>query len=439
MTTEKENTEKYIQINEFGIDKEQSDGKYFLYSVINPKNILKTETFGIKIKRFENKEEIAIKKCDIMGKLDKNFDIYLGYTGHPHPIHPKLGQIENEKYRNEKLDKIMKNIHESEKKEFVDEDDDDDDEKINNEEQKENLYNESHTEFIFSNEDCLDEDKIIPEQRFAIISFATPELIHNLKKKLFKIRGYTDTYEKADKLSKHFENLDEGKFLIGIVEIGKWTPINLNTLKKMKTLDNKSQMEIMKHELNELNEIIGRYKKNLDSKKDLLEKRKMEQIKEAASNFEENKEILPEQNKEILPEQTKEEKEEIKELGKNKESTKERLQKTIEQIKKTKETSETSETQKNSEQQNKKQGVNLNNTNRDVNSRLDKMKKKLLEMKNKQSQNVSNVVDDKKVKISQEALRINEKKENLENLKADKQKLEDKLNKMKEMLNKKTL
>ncbi len=430
--------EKYTKINDFGIDKESNDGKYFLYSVINPKNILKTETFGIKIKRFENKEDVAIKKCDIMGKLDKNFDIYLGYTGHPHPIHPKSGQIENEKYRNEKLDKIMKNIHESEKKDFVDEDDQN--EEDNENEKKENLYNESHTEFLFSNEDCLDEDKIIPEQRFAIISFATPELIQNLKKKLFKIRGYTNTYEKADKLSKHFENLDEGKFMIGIVEIGKWTPINLNTLKKIKSLDKKTQMEIMKHELNELNELVGRYKKNLDGKKDLLEKRKLEQIKEAASNFKEDEEIMPEP--------TKEEKEEIKELGKNKESTKERLQKAIEQIKKTKETSETSETPETSEKQNnqetqdtqnKKQGVNLNSTNRDINSRLEKMKKRLSDMKNKQTQNTSNIVNDKKIQISQEALRINEKKENLENLKADRQKLEDKLNKMKELLNNKSL
>lgn len=428
--------ENYTKIENIENDKELDDGKYFLYSVVTPKNILETSTFGIKVKRFENNQEVATKKCDVMGKLDKYFDIYLGYTGRLHPINPTSGQIENQKYRNEKLDKIMKKVHDSEKKDFIDEQNksenqdekqnENQDEKQKNvteEERNENTYNDTMTEFVFSQEDCLDEDKIIQDQRFAVVSFVTPELIHNLSENLFKIRGYSNTYEKANKLSKQYELQDEGKLLIGIVEIGKWTPINLSNLKKMKSFDinNDEKTKMMNYELKELNEIVGRYKKNLDGKKDLLEKRKLEQIKEAAKDFNE----LNENNEyEILPSSNTTETSEIKELGKNKESVKERLQKTVEQIK----NNGVNNSVNNSEPQKR----NLNNTNRNLNSRLEKMRKKIAEMQDKNEKKPSNIVQ-----INQEVLRINEKKQNLENLKVDKEKLEEKLSKMKKLLNQK--
>jgi hypothetical protein len=344
----------------------------------------------------------------------------------------------------------MKKVHDSEKKDFMDKqngilNDDENAEKKKEqellEEEKEKMeyiYNDTNAEFHFSNEDYLDEDKIIQEQRFAVISFATPELIYNLSENLFKIRGYSNTYEKANKLSKYYETQDDGKLLIGIVEIGKWTPVNLANLKKMKSLDNNEKIKIMNYELKELNEIVGRYKKNLDGKKDLLEKRKVEQIKEAATNLNENED----NDYEILPPSNTAETAEIKELGKNKESIKERLQKTVEQIKNNTQDVSQENTQNvvQDEMHNdepRKQKTNLNNTNRNLNSRLDKMRKKLTEMKDKNTKTMSNIVDEKKIQINQEVLRINEKKQNLENLKIDKEKLEEKLNKMKDLLNNK--
>lgn len=437
-----------FQIEGLENDKELDTGKYFLYSVIKSKKLLNTNTFGIKIKRFEDKLEVANKKCDVMGKIDKYCDIIVGVTGHLHPVKPTNGQIENQKYRDEKLDKFMKKVHESEKKEFTENTEtskeyevltDDDDEK--------DFECENYGDtYLFSNEDCLDEDKIIPEQRFAVVSFYTPDFVKNLKYNLFKVRGYTNTYEKADKMSKEFENLDCGKFNIGVVEIGKWTPINFANMKSRKTQDRDTQMKIMQKELQELNELVGRYKKNLDGRKDLLDKRKKEEIKKAAEN------LNNDDKEEYQQIQQTDEVKEVKELGKNKEATKERLQQTIERMKKAKENkvsennenNETSETNENNEivenTQNKEhKEINFKNTNRDFNSRIESMKKKLNEMKSqKQETNKSNVVDDTKITINKEVVRINEKKQNLENLKEDKEKLEEKLKKMREMLNSKS-
>ena len=51
-----------FQLDGLENDKELDAGKYFLYSVIKSKKLLNTNTFGIKIKRFEDKLEIAKKK-----------------------------------------------------------------------------------------------------------------------------------------------------------------------------------------------------------------------------------------------------------------------------------------------------------------------------------------------------------------------------------------
>ncbi len=279
--------------------------------------------------------------------------------------------------------------------------------------------------FRYDYVDCLDEGTIIPDQRYAIVSFISPELVGNIHDTLFKVRGYTNNLQKAYQLAKKLEDADN-KFYLAVIEIGKWAAVNFKLMKSMKNYDDAKKIEKQKEDFKNLNEIIGRYKKNLDGRKEIMQKRKEEMIKQSATELNEN-------NDEPVPEVKVEndEKESLKDLEKNKEFVKERLRKLIK-----KEISEKQEeTLKPKNSKEKPEIKILNNLNRDRAAMIERMKKKLEEKKknaenNKQQQNNKQILDEKKIKISQEASRLNEKKQKIEELKEDREKLEANLLRM---------
>lgn len=438
-------------------DDYRGNGKFFLVSSISSENILNCNTYGIKIRGFEDKEETSKKKAEMMRKRDKYHDVLVGSIGDWHSMTPSSSQIEEEKYGNEKLGKIMKKVHETEKKEgekellkqYKEEDegmpeydieediiktlsekrrdngDDNDDENDNIVVTKEN--------FMFNDEDCLDEDPVIPDKRFAIISFASPELLMNVKDKLFKIRGFTHSQQKALQMIKKLEETDK-TFNITIIEVGKWTPINFKLISKMRKYSDEKKLKKQMQELQNLNEIVGRYKKNIDSRKEILEKRKREKIKQAAAEMNDN-------DNGDEDDQLEEHPQEYKDLNENKESSKARLQRMIEQhkAKKVQENGDVEGTEETKGPKSKhRDNSHLNRNSESIKERL---RRKLAERKKDGEEdnlkNKKNELNDKQVNIRKEAVRITEKKQNLEELKEDKEKLESKLQKMKELYAKK--
>ncbi len=426
--------------------------KYVLLSTISPENILNCDVWGLKIKGFEDKEEMAEKKAELMRKKDKFFDVYVGVNGSWHPLVPTSKQIENEKYGNEKLNKIMKKVHESEKKEKKEEQNNE--VKLDNEydiiknlsQRKNNLEDDGvvkqNINFQYENEDCLDEDPIIPDKRFAIVSFLSPELAINCKERYFKIRGYTHSLQKAYQLAEKLKEKDE-TFNLTVVEIGKWTAINFKLMSKMKQYNETELSEKQQYDLKILNEIIGRYRKNIEDRKEILQKRKMEQIKKGAeelNNEGENIENCDNINNES---------EITTELSQNRGSAKDRLQNLINSSAKLRDVSEKKESKGETENEtthnDDKKKEELRNTNRFANTnrnhdpreRMEKIRKKIAENKEKNKDVNNTKIPDKQLKIKQEVNRINEKKQNLEELKIDKEKLESNLNKMRQMLEQK--
>lgn len=460
-------TEKvYTKIDGLENDKEIIGARNVIISMISPENILNCNTWGIKVKGFEDDDTKTEEKAELMRKLDKHFDVFVGLNGHWHPMNPTTTQIENEKYKNKDLNKIMKKIHESEKKDMRDkfkkseeteDNENDEEEKIlkellskrkvesDSDSDSNNDTNET-TEYIYSNVDTLDEDRIIPDQRYAVISFASPEIVHNVKDYYFKVRGYSHSVQKAFSIAKQLEEKDK-MFKIMVIPIGKWVAINFNRLRKMKIYSDSDQIEKQKFDLNILNEIVGRYKKNLDDRKEIIKKRKEELIKEGANEAAANKEN---ENNENIDD--KEVKEQIsKELGKNKEATKERLRNLINNNSKLKEnmdklpsdeSKQEKVLEKNSEMEMSRRTIKgekkrdkaeknyMNNLDRNKYATMERIRKKLAE---KQKENPDDF-NQKKVKISQESLRLNEKRQNIDELKANKEKLEENLKRMKEML-----
>jgi hypothetical protein len=75
-------------------------------------------------------------------------------------------------------------------------------------------------------ETLLSEDPVIPNQKFVLLSFISPEQlkVKNSSLRTFKVRGVFNTYEEAQKYVKNLQDFDNNKFDIFIGEIGKWLP-----------------------------------------------------------------------------------------------------------------------------------------------------------------------------------------------------------------------
>lgn len=427
--TQVENNKNCTIVEDLINDNYQGNYKNMLVSTISPDNILKCETYGIKIRGFEADDSSADKSAKLLRKMDKYHDVLCGDVGVWYPLIPSSSQIEEEKFGNEKLSKIMKKVHDNEKK-------DEKNTRLEQEKNQEILDQEEiqkkieeykknedievlqeNEEFLFEGQDCLDEDPIIPDKRFAIISLASPELIMNVKERWFKVRGFAHNMQKAMSLINVLQESDK-MFNMIIVEVGKWAPVNFKTISQMRKLSVQEREEKQLNDLKYLNEIVGRHKKNLDSRKDIIKQRQIDQITKAASEMDNTPAPVNEDENKMK-----------EEINKNKEGAKDKLRRMIEENRKRKE--EMGEVKVDKKEKN------------DVPLTERERLRKVLEERKKQNpekyklQEKKTNLDSREVNIKQEAVRINEQKQNLEELKENKKKLDSRLSEIKAMYAKK--
>jgi DNA repair exonuclease SbcCD ATPase subunit len=244
--------------------------------------------------------------------------------------------------------------------------------------------------------DCLEEDDPIPGQRFVLLSFVSPEGIMNCNIRGLKVRGVYDDYEKARrKADKLRENDIYHHVFVG--EVGKWLPWDPNPSQiEEEEYENPELNKIMKkphesevrNQLNNLNELVGRHKEQLETKREQHTERQRDKIKQGVREFakiNENKEKEEE-------EQITRPKVDLKNLNRNAEATKERLRKKIEES-----------------MQRKQQTF------------AEKNAGKLHEL------------EDKVKKMKEESQRLANKEHNVEVLKAQKKEIEENLKKMKKL------
>lgn len=108
-----DNTFKYSDTDCLDEDPVQ-ELKFVLMSFVTPDNLLECKTSGVKIRGAFRTEIEARAACDILKKKDKYFDIFIGEMGKWLPLNPSTTQVKEEKFRNEKLNKIMNKVHATE-------------------------------------------------------------------------------------------------------------------------------------------------------------------------------------------------------------------------------------------------------------------------------------------------------------------------------------
>lgn len=105
---------KYTNIDQLDEDDTIPGQQYVLMSFISPERIMNCDIRGIKIRGVYASREKAEKALEVLKKKDKYFDIWLGEMGKWLPWNPNTSQVEEVKYRNKKLDKIMGKVHKTE-------------------------------------------------------------------------------------------------------------------------------------------------------------------------------------------------------------------------------------------------------------------------------------------------------------------------------------
>lgn len=242
--------------------------------------------------------------------------------------------------------------------------------------------------------DCLTEDPPIPGQRFVLLSFVSPEGIMNCKVNGLMVRGTYATSEEAQVACEKLKKTDKYHDVF-VGEVGKWLPWNPSSRQvekvkyRNKKLD-KIMQKVHDADMKSLNEIVGRRRELLDKERTSHKNRIKESIKESVEG-------LVDTSKEDTVEA---EKPKIKKSMRDAESVKQRLRRTIEERAKNK----TSSPQKRPEQ-------------------------------NKNAEQLK-VLQDQKEQMKAESDRISEKNEKISKLEHSASLLEEKLNKMKKLYEK---
>jgi len=146
--------------------------------------------------------------------------------------------------------------------------------------------------------DCLDVDTPILGQSYVLLSFISPEGIMNCDIRGLKVRGTYPTYDMATKAAKKLRDTDKYHHVF-IGEVGKWLPWDPSEKQvEEENYKDKDLNDIMKkaHEtemrakqqrkLDDLNELAGRHRENIDKGTQEYNKRKNDMIKEGAAKME---------------------------------------------------------------------------------------------------------------------------------------------------------
>ena len=139
--------------------------------------------------------------------------------------------------------------------------------------------------------DYLDEDPVINDQKYCVISVLTPKNFKEVDEKstmyTFKVRGAYSTVEDAQKRIKLLNQLDPN-VNIYLAEIGKWCPFEDDP--------EKAKDAVYKDE--ELNRLMKGYKENQEKAKELFEVRKADMVAKALADTKEKKEKLKKEDEE---------------------------------------------------------------------------------------------------------------------------------------------
>lgn len=132
--------------------------------------------------------------------------------------------------------------------------------------------------------DHLDEDEIIANQRYCLLSFMSPEGIMNCNVRSVKFRGAYATLEEAEKYAAKLEQQDR-YFKIFVGETGKWLDCDPNSKRvEQEKTSNPQHQQIINAQnarrMAKINELAGRTKhlidKNRNGKKDMMNEKKKE-------------------------------------------------------------------------------------------------------------------------------------------------------------------
>jgi hypothetical protein len=139
--------------------------------------------------------------------------------------------------------------------------------------------------------DYLDEDPVISEQKYCVVSVLTPKNFKDVDEKstmyTFKVRGSYGTVEEAQKRIQLLNQLDPN-VNIYLAEVGKWCPFEDDP--------EKAKDAVYKDE--ELNRLMKGYKENQEKAKELFEVRKADMVAKALADTKEKKEKLKKEDEE---------------------------------------------------------------------------------------------------------------------------------------------
>jgi len=127
--------------------------------------------------------------------------------------------------------------------------------------------------------DYLDEDEPIVGQKWACISFLSPEGIKNCKIRGIKIRGVYSSREEADTQAERLTKVDPD-FHIFVGEVGKWLPQDPDP--------ESAQDEVYQEK--ELQALMKEYKQNREKAKQFEAERKQKMLREAIQEEKNKKE-----------------------------------------------------------------------------------------------------------------------------------------------------
>lgn len=126
--------------------------------------------------------------------------------------------------------------------------------------------------------DYLDEDKQLTNQKWACVSFLSPEGIMNCTLRGLKIRGVFATKEEADEHAKYLHEVDED-FHVFVGEVGKWLPWDPEP-------DDESKVKDQVYHESTLQDLMKAYKDNRKKAQRTQEVRKKQQLDDARKRSE---------------------------------------------------------------------------------------------------------------------------------------------------------
>ena len=188
---------------------------------------------------------------------------------------------------------------------------------------------DNNASFKYTKIDCLDEDPELRGQKFALISFISPEGLMNCKIRGIKVRGIYASQSEAEAACEKLKKQDK-YFDIFVGEVGKWLPWDPSTkqVDQIKYRNNKLDKimkNVHKSELNQLNELVGRRKEMLDKSSKEHKDRIKSTVKESADAYDNNTAVKYQEKQ-----KTQETQENKPKTIKNPETVRERLRKQIE-------------------------------------------------------------------------------------------------------------